>query len=186
MDPKIFEDLLLNLEPQSPTVEKAFQHVRLKLIKFFSWRRCDEPDALADETISRLLKSFSTEQKPLPDKPYSYVYAVATNVFREWMRGIKKHAVLVDLDESIPSPPRIDDCQRECLKRLSVKQLELLEAYYLDREPRETLAQSEGVSLNVLRLQIHRLKYKFRLCYEDCIKQNRLQVDATTFSKGLN
>jgi hypothetical protein len=73
-DPTAFDRLFSLLEPEALSVDAGFQRCRLKLIKFFAWRHCEDPNSLADETISRLLKNIAAGQDISADHPYSYVY----------------------------------------------------------------------------------------------------------------
>src|ERR1044072_403350 len=94
------DQLFQLLEPDARSTEEGFRQCRLKLIKFFAWRRCEDPDNLADEKVSRLLKNVRAGQEISSDNPYSYVYAIAGNVFKEYVRAKKKGASLTDLDEA--------------------------------------------------------------------------------------
>src|SRR5689334_4734060 len=94
------------LEPDVETLEQRFQRCRFKLLKFFAWRQCEDPDLLADETIARLVKNVEAGQEISANNPYSYVYAIATNVFREFLRAKKRRGVTTDIaalkDEPAP------------------------------------------------------------------------------------
>jgi DNA-directed RNA polymerase specialized sigma24 family protein len=170
----VFTKLFQLLEPDAQSIEEGFQRCRYKLFKFFAWRHCEDPDNLADETISRLLKNVRAGQEILADNPYSYVYAIASNLFKEYLRAKKKGGVLVDIDEVRETPVAavVDDCQKQCLEQLSQEKRELLARYYLDDDERDAIAQEQGLSLNALRLQVHRIKHGLRRCREDCQKHS--------------
>jgi DNA-directed RNA polymerase specialized sigma24 family protein len=161
------------LEPNARSIEEGFRQCRFKLIKFFAWRYCEDPDNLADETVSRLLKNVRAGQEISADNPYSYVYAIAVNVFKEYLRARKKGEVLRDLDEAreIAAPPPADDCKKQCIEELQREKRELLARYYLD-DDRDGIAREQGLSLNALRLQVHRIKQGLRRCCEDCRKHS--------------
>jgi hypothetical protein len=165
-----YDRLFELLEPSLPP-ESRFHQCRLKLIKFFSWRRCPDPQSLADETILRLLKKVKQGHLILSEKPYKYVYAIAVNVFRENQRAIKKHpSVLYDEVMATVVPDGGDGCRELCLKRLSDAKLELLSQYYLG--DRNKLVERYQLSRNALRLKIHRIKQELRSCCEDCQKSS--------------
>jgi DNA-directed RNA polymerase specialized sigma24 family protein len=170
----VFDRLFQLLERDAQSVEEGFRQCRYKLVKFFAWRRCDDPDNLADETISRLLKNVQSGQEISSDNPYSYVYAIATNVFREYIRAKKKDLVLVAIDEihGIGITAVKDDCQSQCVEKLPDEKRELLARYYLDDEDREVIARESGLSLNALRLQVHRIKHGLKRCVEECRKHS--------------
>lgn len=178
MEPKpgqtVFDKLFQLLEPDAQSIEEGFQQCRFKLFKFFAWRHCEDPENLADETVNRLLKNVHTGHEISSDKPYSYVYAIASHVFMEYLRAKKRGGVIVDIDEvqEVAGPGPVDDCQKQCLEQLSPEKRELLARYYLDDEERESIAEEQGLSLNALRLQVHRIKHGLRRCCEDCRKHS--------------
>jgi DNA-directed RNA polymerase specialized sigma24 family protein len=168
-----FEALLLRLEPNHSDPEKRYKQLRLKMVKFFAWHRCEDPDGLADETISRAVKTLSTGEEIRAEHPYAYVYAVARNVFMEYLREKKKREMVInDLPDRLRNysegPP---DCKISCLQKLSQDKLSLLRQYYLEKETRERLARSLNMSLNALRLQVHRLKRELRNCEKECLEK---------------
>jgi DNA-directed RNA polymerase specialized sigma24 family protein len=173
-DQAVFDRLFQLLERDAQSVEEGYLYCRFKLVKFFAWRRCEDPDSLADETISRLLKNVQSGQEISSDKPYSYVYAIATNVFREYIRAKKKDLALVAIDEArgIGITTVEDDCQRQCVEKMPIEKRELLARYYLDDEDREVIANESGLSLNALRLQVHRIKHGLKRCVEECRKHS--------------
>lgn len=171
-DEPVFVRLFQLLEPEEQTTEARYQKCRLKLLKFYSWRKWNDPQTLADETISRLLKNVRDGQKISAGNPYSYVYAIANHVWQEYVRAKTKGELIINLEDlpEIADSKKIDDCQFECLKQLSDAKRELLERYYLDDEEREDIAQHHSLSLNALRLQIFHIKQDLRQCSDDCRK----------------
>lgn len=166
-----FEALLLRLESSYPDQAKRYKQLRLKMVKFFAWRRCEDPDGLADETISRAVKNLSEGEEIRADNPYSYIYAIAKYVFMEYLREKRKREIIInDSPDRLQSyPAESQDCRRQCLQKLSGDKLSLLQTYYMGEEPREMLAQSLKISLNALRLQVHRLKQELRTCEKECL-----------------
>jgi RNA polymerase sigma factor (sigma-70 family) len=140
-------------------------------VKFFSWRRCADPDNLADETITRALKAIAEERPIYTSKPYSYIYGIASNVFREYLREkSQREHISIDLP---PEAIILEDslkCREICLRRLSPDKLNILETYYAGGEERRALAQRLRVPINTLRGTIHRIKQELRACYEECLK----------------
>lgn len=168
------DKLFTLLEPDSQSIEEGFRQSRLKLIKFFAWRYCEDPDNLADETISRLLKNVRAGQEISSDNPYSYVYGIAAKVFLEYLRAKKKGALLTDLEEAREAAVEAvtDDCKKQCFEQLPRGKRELLTRYYTDDDEREKIAREQGLTLNALRLQVHRIKQGLRRCREDCLKHS--------------
>lgn len=164
-----FEEFLVRLEPNIPYSSQRYARLRNRLMKFFEWRHCRDREGLTDETIERLLKHINARDEI--GKPWSYVYAVATNVYREYSR---KAARLVDIKNDLESLSDDSDdfieCARLCLEKLSNDKRRLIEQYYLDEGSRMELARQWGVSLAALRLKIHRMKAELKECYRKCMR----------------
>jgi len=164
-----FEEFLVRLEPNIPSSSGRYLRLRDRLIKFFAWRHCRDREGLTDETIGRLLKHIYARDEI--GKPWSYVYAIATNVYREYVR---KAAKLVDIQKDLEAP--LDDsadffeCATLCLEKLSDDKRRLVEQYYLDEGSRDELARQEGISLAALRLKIHRIKTELKEGYRKCMR----------------
>lgn len=173
IDQTIFDELFKLLEPEGASTESRFSQCRRKLFKFFVWRHCEDPESLADETIVRLLKNVNNGQMISSQRPYSYVYAIASNVFHEYLRIRKKNVVLTDLSLSERAfTPGEDNCGSLCLKKLDPTKRELLVHYYLDNEDRDKIAEEQLSSINALRLKIHRIKQELKRCCEECQRRS--------------
>ncbi|MGA9773670.1 MAG: hypothetical protein WBV94_31860 [Blastocatellia bacterium] len=170
-----FEQLLVHLEPDYPDPEKRYKQLRVKMAKFFAWKQCEDPDGLADETISRAVKNLSQGEEIRADNPYYYIYAVAKHVFMEYLREKKKREIIVsDLTDQLRNyTEESQDCRKQCLQKLSGDKLSLLQKYYMGEESREILAQSLKISLNALRLQVHRVNQELRACEKHCLERLR-------------
>jgi DNA-directed RNA polymerase specialized sigma24 family protein len=171
-DNDLFDEFLALLEPDFIDTGQRYKHLRLKLAKFFSWRHCDDPYMLSDETITRLVKSINRGQSIRAEKPYSYVYGIAMNVFREYVRESRKYTQMPE--EIIEAEPLLlpaNDCRMECLQALPDDKIQLLNRYYLMETDLEKFARSRGLTIAALRLQIHRIKKELRACYDDCMKR---------------
>lgn len=167
-----FNRLLCRLEPGYSSPNGKYTHFRYKLIKFFAWRRCEDPEGLADETIGRLINNINAGREIHADNAYSYIYAIAVNLFKEYLREKKKNQQVFEnlLPDYIQVSEAVRDCRRLCLQGLSEDKTQLLEEYYSDEKSREELARRQGISLNALRLQVHRIKNELRGCYHKCLK----------------
>jgi RNA polymerase sigma factor (sigma-70 family) len=164
-----FELFLSRLEPELPSSSERYLRLRNKLIKFFQWKHCKDPEGLADETIGRTVKNLYAGDQI--DKPSSYVYAVATNIFREYVRREARLSEIHDSSEpGFEESDAFGDCARHCFDKLSDDKKALLEQYYSDEEGRGEMAGRLGVSLAGLRTRIHRIRAEARECYQKCIK----------------
>jgi DNA-directed RNA polymerase specialized sigma24 family protein len=167
-----FEATLARLEPDLPDSVQRYKQLRLKMTKFFSWRQSEDPESLADETITRAAKNIAAGEEIRAENPYPYFYGIAKNVFRENLREKEKRGELVDkMAEQTSSPSRDrEDCRKQCLEKLQPEKLLLLKQYYIGDESRENLAKTLNITLNALRLQVHRIKQELRECHEECLK----------------
>lgn len=169
-DEPVFVKLFELLEPEEKTTEARYYKCRLKLLKFYAWRRCEDPESLADETISRLLRSAHGGQEIRANSIYSYTYAIATHVWQEYLRAKKKGELIITLENlpEIADSQEVDDCKNNCLGKLPEAKRLLLERYCSHDEERGDIAKDLSVSLNALRLQIFRIKQELRECLDDC------------------
>jgi hypothetical protein len=179
---KDFDSLLHRLEPQVSTTEEGYERLRLRLVKFFGWKRCYDPDLLADETITRLIEHINaglvsaganTGKEIRDDRPYALIYAVANDVFKKHLGELK--APMAESDVAQCSKPDLIllDCRRECLKKVSRDKRQILEAYYSGEQSKEALAEMKGTSLNGLRAQVHRIKVELNRCYKECLERKK-------------
>ena len=173
MNQEELEQILLRLEPEIEGFDRRYVQLRLKMVKFFSWRRCEDPEGLADETISRTVRKILCGEEIRAANPYTYVYAVAVNVFREYLRDQKRRRELADTYPA--SEPQVSndmrDCRRRCFEGLASDKTKLLVEYYVSEQSREALAKSMGLSLNAVRLQVHRIKVELKVCHRQCMEQ---------------
>jgi DNA-directed RNA polymerase specialized sigma24 family protein len=172
-----FDNLLVRLEPNLATREGRFEVLLVKLQKFFAWRRCEDLDDLASETLYRLYRDagdLTGRQAGEPRNPYSLVYGIATNVFKEYLRKRRRQAETLSLKYEALSQDadRAEDCRRECLRKLLPDDLRILTSYYVPEVSKQVAAQEMGVSLNALRLMIQRIKRGLRACQEECLKRS--------------
>jgi DNA-directed RNA polymerase specialized sigma24 family protein len=168
-----FDRLLQALEPEALSVGESFRRCRTKLVRFFLWKRCDDPDNLADETTSRLVKKVQSGQEISTDQPYNYVYAIARNVFYEYLRAKEKSGIEIEIDalREEPVAEGAEDCWSQCLAQLSSEKREFLEVYYLDSIDREQFAHEKGMTINALRLTVFRYKNALKHCVENCLRR---------------
>lgn len=170
-DSAAFDMLLQALEPEALSPHESFRRCRSRLVRFFAWKRCEDPENLADETISRLVKNIQSGREISADHPFRYVRAIATNVFYEYLRAKKKSGIETDIEElwDLPAPEETEDCWTLCLAQLSPDKREFLEKYFLDSIDREQFAREKGLTINALRLTVFRYKAALKLCVENCI-----------------
>ena len=183
--------LLLQLDSNAEKAAREYETIRFKLVKFFEYRGCTFPEEYADETINRVIKKIESGEKIYTDNYASYFLGFARNILREQWKKIDQHPTT--LDALPPSQiPKIDpheiiekdsqqhskeqqlECLQKCLEKLSQDNRELINEYYkndnsLGIETRKALADRLEISLNNLRIRIHRLKEKLEQCVYKCL-----------------
>lgn len=166
---KMFDKLLARLEPDLPDSASRYKQFRLKLTKFFQWKRCADAESLADETIARAIKNVVEGLEIKADSPYVYVFVIAKNVYREYVRGEIKQRDLFDrLSEKAVQSDAWEDCRIQCLRELPPVKLRLLQVYHLNEKSSIQIASELNMTVNALRLKIFRLKKGLESCYENC------------------
>jgi DNA-directed RNA polymerase specialized sigma24 family protein len=167
-----FNNLLARLEPDLSDSTARYKKLRLKLTKFFQWKRCDDPEGLADETVARIIKNTIEGKEIYADNPYVYIFAVAKYVFNEYVRKeIKNKELLGNFSEPQIVSSDWEDCRIQCLQKLPPGNLQFLNEYFLGEKSSQELADELKISINALRIKIYRLKKDLEACYEDCRKK---------------
>jgi DNA-directed RNA polymerase specialized sigma24 family protein len=171
-----FDALLTWLDPNRERAGQRYEEIRRRLIKIFTCRGCLEPEALADETIDRVVRRLKEIEGTYVGDHALYFYGVANKVHLEYLR--KKPAL------SPPSPADDPDeteqeyeCLERCIGRLPPGNRELVLEYYQEEkgakiDHRKHLAERLGIALNALRIRAHRIRTALQECMQDCLGQN--------------
>lgn len=183
--------LLSQFDENPGRAAEEYELTRSRLVRLFRYRGCSSPFELADETIDRVARKIAEgEIIPRPELQ-SYFYGVARNVLREHLRNpgssdqpldelaLSEHPFedpreLVELDSSHRDSERRLRCLEECLGRLPADTGELIISYYEGEEGmkiknRRRLAQRLGISVNSLRIRLHRTRQKLEECVARCM-----------------
>ena len=153
---------LFDADPQSADAQIRSLHA--KLLQYFSWRRCREPEELVSETLCRALDHIRRGAEV--GNLENYCYGIAFNVLREqWKKRPTESIVQDPVDPATVSLASAEIIERrrlveECLNLVSTADRKLLEGYYLgDRE--EFLKQAGGSS-SALRVRVFRVVSSLR------------------------
>jgi DNA-directed RNA polymerase specialized sigma24 family protein len=179
--PEDFDCLLAWLNPDREQAGRRYEEIQRRLIKIFASRGCPEAEAefLTDVTINRVtLKACEVAPGYIGD-PARYFYVVANNVRLEDYRRRKPTSKLpppVMEAEDIEQAERADECLERCMQRFTAADRALVLLYHQWQgrakiEYRQELARQHGLSLNALRIKIHRLLTILRRCVLDCLAQ---------------
>lgn len=163
---------------------ESFETLRRRLIRYFIWERCQDPELCADETLSRTARKLAEGEKIINLR--AYLFGVARVISRETSaRASREASVLEQLASQHPAIGQPDDgsdgdlsapCLNECLALLSEEQREFILRYYRGNqgeriENRRKLAEEEGLGLNALRNRASRLRDRLEKCTRRCMRR---------------
>ena len=169
-----FDALLAWLDPSREEAGRQYEDIRVRLIKIFVCRGCNESEDLADETINRVSNKLHTIVATYEGARGPYFYGVANKVYLEYMRR-----------PLTPIPPRPEDsqlieqehaCLEKCIENLAPENRRLVRKYYQGEKSarilqRKKLADTLGIALNALRIRAHRLRGTLQECVECCLEK---------------
>ncbi len=179
-EPEKFEKLLNWLNPDREIAGQKYESIRIRLIKIFYSRGCYQAEDMADETMDRVTKKIDAIFGTYEGEPALYFYAVARNVFLEFVRAPKHTELPENLFGADPDDMETDDkyydCLDNCLGELSVDQREFIIDYYTDSkgkkiERRKKIALDRGLSAKALRIRAFRIRENLRKCITICLKE---------------
>lgn len=176
-----FDGFLATLDINRDTAGEKYEHIRLKLLKYFQWSGSDVPDIDADETINRVMRRIYEGQDV--HNLLGYIYGVAKLVHAESVKRRNRKQVL-DEGLLIELPSRVEsevanyqECMERCLGSLNDEDREVITEYYRYNKAkkidcRKRLAAKLGISVNTLRVKMHRQRTKLELCVEKCMARS--------------
>ena len=184
-----FDKLLALLDADRERAGARYEALRVRLIKFFEWRDCDDPEELADAVFDRVTKKIEAGESVRNVE--AYAATVAQFVLKEDARSPSRRSHSIEenprlenqLAAGVAVAPDEEDevrlaCLDACLAGLSAEQRRLVTAYYdTDErtmiEARRRLAAAEGISPNSLRIRVCRLKARLEECAKDCCRSSK-------------
>jgi DNA-directed RNA polymerase specialized sigma24 family protein len=166
-----FDALLAWLNPEREQAGKRYEDIRRRLVKIFTYRGCQEPEDLADETINRVACKVGEIAGTYSGDPALYFYGVANKIHHESLRKRPTPPC------PPPRPPGIEqeyECLERCMEALGTHSRELVLQYYQEDkrakiEHRRAMAERLGVPINALRIRAHRIRAALRDCVTDCL-----------------
>jgi DNA-directed RNA polymerase specialized sigma24 family protein len=173
-----FDLLLQALGPDRDAAGEAYERLRKRLVKFFSWERCPEPESCADESLNRIARAL--ERGENVQKMDHYALGVARLVLLEARTQMRKIAAtqvhLQPAGGADAGPESALACLDECMDALDRDQRALLIEYYRGHgktriENRRRLAEQLGIELNALRNRAMRLRERVETCVRARLEQ---------------
>jgi RNA polymerase sigma factor (sigma-70 family) len=181
--PKSFDEILAWLHPDRDQAANIYVQLRHDLTKIFTWNRCADPDGLTDEVFDRVARKVHDVRPTFEGDPKLYFYGIARNLIKESPKRVKRQVSLEDTDLRAPDTSTDDemarmreDCLNSCLQDLEPEKKELILSYYArDKQAkidhRSEMARKLGISVETLRVRVHRLRVTIETCIERCLNR---------------
>jgi RNA polymerase sigma factor (sigma-70 family) len=181
--PKSFDEILAWLHPDRDQAANIYVQLRHDLTKIFTWNRCADPDGLTDEVFDRVARKVHDVRPTFEGDPKLYFYGIARNLIKESPKRVKRQVSLEDTDLRAPDTSTDDemarmreDCLNSCLQDLEPEKKELILSYYArDKQAkidhRSEMARKLGISVETLRVRVHRLRGTIETCIERCLNR---------------
>ncbi len=179
---KGFDALLETLDTDRDRAANMYLRLRERIERFFEWRNCEDAEELADIVFDRTAKKIADGEAIKSVE--AYCVSVAKFVLLEDRRNAFRKEELDEncsnADSGIELNPDAEDlaalqlqCLDSCLGELEMDDRVLLVGYFdTDQQTmiskRKRLAASLGITLNSLRIRVHRLKSKVGICTKKC------------------
>jgi DNA-directed RNA polymerase specialized sigma24 family protein len=178
LTPDAFQAFLAWLSPQKIEDGEAYEKARHRLIIFFASRQCREPESLADKTIDIAILKMA--EIPAEAQPIAYLFGIAKNVFRDYLRETEKELIANANSQKYRSysqseVERNHACLDRCLNELPQNDRTILLDYYSQTkrakiELHRQLAEQHKLTPNALRNRIFRLNQRMARCIDNCLE----------------
>lgn len=170
-----FEALLSWLGTTRDEGAQKYETIRARLIRIFMNKGCMDPEDLADTTINRVIGRLSAITPEYEGDPTNYFCGVARLVYFESRRRkeltIDREAITPAFDLGLNQAKQ---CLRSCLAQLPQQQQILVLDYHVDEKSekiksRQQLASELGLTVNALRIRVHRIRISLEQCVKKCM-----------------
>src|SRR6266404_6772995 len=175
-----FDTMLDWLDADRERAGCKYEAIRLRLIKIFNCRGCQDAEELADEAINRVIARIVEIADGYQGDPALYFYGVSQKVFLEYSRKTRGPLAHVPIESagvrlSTPAVILMEDiepeyrCLEHCLDQLPSENRDLVVRYYQQErqakiDDRKKLAGELGIAVNALRLRAHRIRLTLQRC----------------------
>jgi RNA polymerase sigma factor (sigma-70 family) len=178
-----FEEILAWLNPDREVAAAMYVQLRHDLEKIFTFRGCADPEGLTDEAFDRVAKKVNEVRPTYVGDPRLYFRAVANNLVKENLKRARTQVSLEEPELREPTTTESDEdnaedmeeCLRSCLQKLSAEHRKLIVNYYAKEKQakidhRNELAQQLDISVETLRVKVHRIRVSLQGCIERCLE----------------
>ena len=181
--PQSFEKLLAAFDSDDQEAGKKYEHVRVKLLRYFEQKGIADGDRYVDITLDRVMRRIDEGERVL--NIMAFIYAVASYVRMEaWseQKQLREREVEIQQDserkqwEDLGHENPRQICLDKCLSTLPIEtRILILDYYSAERSAkiklRRQMAQSLGVEMNALRIRAHRIRINLETCVQKCVAQ---------------
>lgn len=180
--PGTFEEILAWLNSDRDVAGQMYVQLRQDLAKIFTWNRCSDPEGLTDEVFDRVSRKAHHLRRTFSGDPRLFFYGVARNLIKEESKKIRKQVPLENIDLAAHESAENNndfrlmraECLELCLQKISSDKRELILDYYAKEKQakidhRAEIARRFGMSMEVLRVRIYRIRSKLERCIESCL-----------------
>ena len=179
MTPESLEELLLWLDPDRAAGANLYEQIRTRLIRIFIYRGFVEAEEMADEAFNRVCRKIRWLRANYKGDPFHYFKKVADFICMEY--GKRKTdqlpEVLPDWKDEVDESEPVHKCLDRCMdEKLSPEERSIIIQYFEGDGHekivnRKNLAEKLGITLNTLRIRIHRLCRTLKKCVDNCLKR---------------
>jgi len=179
-----WDGFLAALGSSKEAAKRRYHELRGRLIRLFEIRGLSACEDLADETLERVANKLAAGEIVHAEDPTRFVCGVARLVAFEARRRQGRTRPLPESDILATPPPRdrevdrLHACLDHCMAELDAESRgHLLEYHSGDGQARiagrKRMAERLGVSLNQLRVRLHRLRGELERCLDTCLSSPR-------------
>jgi RNA polymerase sigma factor (sigma-70 family) len=154
---------------------------RLKLRYKVCWHlgsSCPDVDDVVQETLTRFLRALREEKIRNPERAGAFLSGVCNNVIQEYRRSVSRQP-LSDSEAGAREPVaasdtdglEIRDAVTVALAGLSVRDQDILRAFFLEGKSKKEVCHSMALSDGQFRVALFRAKGRFRENYYREVKQ---------------
>jgi len=169
-----FEKLLNWLGSDRERAGEKYEAIRLRLIRIFCCRGCQEAEDLADQTINVVLSKIDWLTENYKGDPALFFYGVAKKIYQEQLK--KKPPPEPPPPVDVTEVERECGCLEVCLKQELPQADRQLVLRYHEKEKQERIdlrkqiARELGITINALRIKVHHIHSRLRPCIEQCLQ----------------
>ncbi len=185
ISPDAFNRFLRWLHPETEQAAHEYEALRRRVIGWLERRGCSASEELADEAFDRVMRRVAVAEDPSAIKSIPYFHTVVSHLYLEYAETYAKkrgEQLPEDWGETVQrlaedNPEDRFHCLDNCLQTLPTTNRELVLAYYQQNKQakidgRKELADQFGLTLNLLRVQVHRIRGSLQKCVTDCLQRN--------------